>query len=167
PARPALYRAVPAAARRLCACGGRGASNRPGSAVRFGSVSGRMTRWEEHPFRVRRGKSNMVSLLSALGCLLAAPVPAPQPAIIVTAAQWKGVQEGEGKWHSIHFDDSAWTPALEVTGPVSIATVFLLPTKARWIWGSRSEQCFLRRTFDAPRGFRRAEMLFATDEMGM
>jgi hypothetical protein len=109
----------------------------------------------------------MVSLLSALGCLLAAPVPAPQPTIIVTDTQWKGVEGREDNWHSVNFDDSAWKPALVVTGPASIANVFLVPTKARWIWGSRSEQCFLRRTFDAPRGFRRAEMLFATDEMGM
>src|SRR5262249_54479172 len=132
-----------------CARGGRGARNRPGSIVRFGSVSGSMVRWEEHPFRVKRGKSNMVSLLSALSCLLAAPVPAPQPAIIVTDAQWKGVEGREDNWHGINFDDNAWKPALEVTGPASIANVFLVPTKARWIWGSRSEQCFLRRTFDA------------------
>jgi len=38
--------------------------------------------------------------------------------------------------------------------------------EANWIWAAEGEQCFLRRTFDVPEGFRRAEISSQTDELG-
>jgi hypothetical protein len=113
-----------------------------------------------------------VTTFAFLLCLAAAdPAERPAKLVLVSNSAWKGSPTGGPGWETDDFDDSKWDPAHAGEGPAvngnhyTTDNAFAQATKAAWIWGGRNDTCYLRRTFDVPRGFRRAEMLFAADDV--
>lgn len=94
----------------------------------------------------------------------------PAPVVLVTDPSWKGVPAALAGWDSPRFDDAAWPAAAVIPGSAENGAHYTVPnlfgraTAASWVWAGGGEECCLRRAFDAPQGFRRAEMLFAADD---
>ena len=86
--------------------------------------------------------------------------------VVLTDNSWKAYNKVRQGWHERDFDDSEWDCTNVVPGPdergaqSSIANQFGQPSKAEWIWTEKSDQYFMRKTFDVPKVVRQAEMLY-------
>ena len=107
---------------------------------------------------------------------VAPPVPPPpvkadkDGVIVVTDATWKGIAAPPAGWDQPDFDDAKWTPVAVMNGPADFGAHYTLdnqfgvPSTAQWVWHGQGAKFALRRTFDAPKAIRRAELLLIADD---
>ena len=113
----------------------------------------------------------IVGISLIIACEPLAAADKPQTVIVVTDNSWKGTSKETKDWQNDKGSEDGWVAAVPGPGPgiesenFSAANMFAFETKARWIWAGPAETCILRRSFEVPKNFRRAEMLFAADDV--
>jgi hypothetical protein len=95
----------------------------------------------------------------------------PNATNVVTDTTWVFSDIIEKDWQGMKFDDSKWKPVSIVVGPdqngehYTLANQMGQATDAKWIWSPFGEVCYLRKTFEAPKEIRRAEIMFIADDV--
>jgi hypothetical protein len=90
--------------------------------------------------------------------------------VLVSDRNWRATANPPAGWAKPDFDDSKWGATSVINGPTdfgahyALSNQFGLPTAAAWVWYGDGPTFALRRTFDAPKAIRRAELLLIADD---
>ncbi len=105
-----------------------------------------------------------------LASLLLAASAFAETTPVVTDAKWLATGKLEEGWMERNHEDEDWDSATVIEGPAgsgehyTIANLFAVESGAKWIWSGRGREIWVRRTVQAPQGFRRAEMIYIADD---
>jgi hypothetical protein len=96
--------------------------------------------------------------------------PGGDGVVLVSDTNWKATATPPAGWAKPDFDDSKWGAVSVINGPTdfgahyALSNQFGVPSSAAWVWYGDGAKFALRRTFDAPKVIRRAEMLLIADD---